>query len=179
MAWVGLWATCHRMALAPARNRLHMVLFKGLLAPLSFILHISDLHIVCCESAPISFYFIPCGVLIPASDWLTIANDRHVFNVWHHQRDWFNAWRYWWCHNDDRGRSNCIAMIVTCGLCTPTHGTHRDTSEFNFKALLRDLDPKFNMSDKWDDTFIPPPPPNTPTPNPRPPTPHPPPPQTP
>ena len=55
MAWVGLWATCHTMALAPARNRLHVVLFKGLLAPLSFLLHISDLYNVWCESVHISF----------------------------------------------------------------------------------------------------------------------------
>ena len=53
MAWVGLWATCPTLALAPARNRLHVVLLKGLLASLSFLLHISDLYNVWCESVHI------------------------------------------------------------------------------------------------------------------------------
>ena len=56
-------------------------------------------------------------MLILASDWLPTGKDRHVFNVWHHQRDTFNVWCHWWRHNGDRNRASCNATIVTRCLC--------------------------------------------------------------
>ena len=43
--------------------------------------------------------FIPCSLLILASDLLTTVKDRPVFHVWHHKREVFHVWRHWWRHN--------------------------------------------------------------------------------
>ena len=83
--------------------------------------------------------FIPCSVLILASDWLTTVRYGGVSHVWRHQ----TKERHWWRHN---GNSDRRPLSLPLRYDLVTLCLYDDLGQINVIAGILKLRKRFRMS---------------------------------